>query len=104
MSAPWSGSDRRSRLPSDWKQRVAKVWERDKGRCTWKLPRTGARCPRPGADVDHVKNDDNHELWNLRLLCRHHHNQKTQREARFGRSQRRKPRKRREERHPGEVR
>jgi 5-methylcytosine-specific restriction endonuclease McrA len=99
----WESSDRASRLPPDWKQRVAKVWERDKGRCTWKLPKSGQRCPRKGAEVDHIRNDDNHELRNLRLLCKHHHDQKTQREAWFGK-QRRKPKKRPEEPHPGRLR
>lgn len=103
MALAWETSDRAARLPPDWKQRVAKVWERDKGRCTWKLP-SGARCPRKGAEVDHKKNDDNHDLWNLRLLCKHHHDQKTQSEARFGRSRRKLKRKRQVERHPGLLR
>lgn len=98
----WENSDRRLRLPTDWKQRVAAVWKRDGGRCTWKLP-SGARCPRPGADVDHIRNDDNHDLRNLRLLCRHHHDKKTQWESRMGR-QRRKSRKRPEEARPGKIR
>jgi 5-methylcytosine-specific restriction endonuclease McrA len=94
----WETSDRSARLPADWKQRVNAVWERDQGRCTWRLP-SGARCPRKGADVDHRKNDDNHDLSNLQLLCRHHHDRKTQREARFGRT-RKRPKMREEERHP----
>lgn len=101
----WESSDRASRLPADWKQRVKKVWERDGGICTWKLP-SGARCPRRGAEVDHIRNDDNHDLSNLRLLCAHHHGQKTQREAAFGRYRRKKkpgpPR--RSEVHPGRIR
>lgn len=98
----WEGSDRRLRLPPDWKQRVAAVWKRDGGQCTWKLPRTGKRCPRKGADVDHIRNNDDHSLGNLRLLCRHHHDQKTQREALFGRARRKLP-KRAEEPHPGKF-
>ena len=99
----WESSDRASRLPANWKQLVAKVWERDGGRCTWKLPKSGKRCPRKGADVDHIRNDDDHSLGNLRLLCRAHHDQKTQREARFGRMKR-KGKKRREDPHPGRLR
>lgn len=97
----WETSDRAARLPANWKQLVAAVWKRDGGRCTWRLPRSGKRCPRKGADVDHIRNDDNHSLSNLRLLCRAHHDQKTQREARWGRSARRRATKRAPEAHPG---
>jgi 5-methylcytosine-specific restriction protein A len=98
----WESSDRASRLPADWKDRVRKVWDRAGKQCEWRLP-SGKRCPRPGADVDHIRNDDNHSLGNLRLLCRHHHDKKTQREAWVGKSKR-KPSKRREEESPGRLR
>jgi hypothetical protein len=52
--------------------------------------------------VDHRVNDDNHDLSNLQLLCRHHHDKKTQREAWAGK--RRKSKKRPEEPHPGLTR
>jgi hypothetical protein len=48
-------------------------------------------------------NDDNHDLRNLQLLCKAHHDKKTQREAWAGRSSR-KVKKRQEERHPGLTR
>lgn len=96
----WETSDRRSRLPSDWWRRVMAVKERDGGRCTWKLP-SGKRCPRPGTDVDHKRNDDNHDLSNLQLLCRHHHDKKTGREAVFGRRPKKTGPRRKPERHPG---
>jgi 5-methylcytosine-specific restriction endonuclease McrA len=96
----WQNSDRRSRLPADWNERVAKVWARDGGRCTWRLP-SGARCPRPGRDVDHRRNDDNHSLDNLQLLCGDHHDKKTQGEARRAKAARRKKPRRPEEQHPG---
>lgn len=99
----WESSDRAARLPPDWKQRVNAVWKRDEGRCVWKLPKTGVRCPRKGADVDHIRNDDNHDLRNLRLLCKTHHQQKTQREAWFGKNKR-KVKKRLEEPSPGRIR
>lgn len=98
----WESSDRRSRLPANWADLVRQVKLRDKGRCTWKLP-SGARCPRPGTDVDHRKNNDDHSLSNLQLLCRAHHDKKTQREAWVGK-QRKKPKKRREEESPGKLR
>jgi 5-methylcytosine-specific restriction protein A len=96
----WETSDRRLRLPPDWNQRVAEVKRRDGGRCTWRLP-SGKRCPRPGSDVDHRENDDNHDLSNLQLLCRHHHEKKTLREAWAGRQKRRQKPEKRVERHPG---
>jgi 5-methylcytosine-specific restriction endonuclease McrA len=96
----WETSDRRLRLPPNWNALVKQVKERDGGRCTWKLP-SGARCPRVGTDVDHRNNDDNHDLRNLQLLCRHHHDKKTQREAWSGRQKAKKGRVRREEKHPG---
>lgn len=99
----WETSDRRERLPADWADRVKQVWKRDKGQCTWKLP-SGARCPRRGSDVDHRKNDDNHDLRNLQLLCRHHHDKKTQSEAWFGRAKRKKATTRPPEAHPGIIR
>jgi 5-methylcytosine-specific restriction endonuclease McrA len=99
----WEGSDRRSRLPANWGELVKKVWERDKGQCTWRLPKTGKRCPRPGRDVDHRTPGDDHRLTNLRLLCGHHHDKKTAMEGVFGRK---KPRtkKREPERHPSRLR
>lgn len=95
----WETSDRRLRLPPNWNALVKQVKERDGNRCTWKLP-SGARCPRRGTDVDHRKNDDDHSLSNLQLLCAHHHGKKTQREAWAGKG-RRKVAPRPQERHPG---
>lgn len=96
----WENSDRRSRLPKDWPQRVRDVKKRAGGRCEWHLPVSGKRCPRKGTDVDHKQNDDNHDLRNLQLLCPAHHQRKTVREAWRGK-QRRKPRPKPQERHPG---
>lgn len=98
MSA-WQGSDRRATLPSDWAQRVKAVWKRDGGRCRWILP-SGARCPRRGAEVDHRHGRFRHEIDDLWLLCKHHHDQKTAREAWAGK-RRKKTEMRPEEAHPG---
>lgn len=97
----WEGSDRRSRLPTNWSALVKQVWERDKGQCTWRLP-SGKRCPRRGAEVDHRVNNDDHSLRNLQLLCAHHHGRKTQREAWSGRTRRKSPG-RAPEKHPGLI-
>lgn len=99
----WEGSDRRSRLPDNWPDLVRQVWQRDKGRCTWKLPKTGKRCPRPGKDVDHRRPGDDHSLRNLQLLCEHHHGKKTAMEGVRGRT-RPRTKKREPERHPGKLR
>lgn len=96
----WETSDRRERLPADWPKRVARVKERDGNRCTWKLP-SGVRCPRVGTDVDHRVPGDNHDLRNLQLLCRHHHDKKTQREAWAGRKKKAPKKQKRADRHPG---
>jgi hypothetical protein len=98
----WETSNRRAELPPDWKDRVKAVWKRDGGRCRWLLPVSGERCPRKGADVDHRYGPTRHEISDLWLLCRHHHDKKTQREAWAGRTKRKTP-KRPQERHPGLI-
>lgn len=98
----WETSDRRERLPDDWPSLVAQVKKRDGGKCTWRLP-SGARCPRPGRDVDHRVAGDDHRLRNLQLLCGTHHDRKTQREAWAGRT-RPKVKKRPSEAQPGRLR
>ncbi|WP_300678463.1 HNH endonuclease signature motif containing protein [Nocardioides sp.] len=104
-SGKWADSDRRSRLPGDWETRRAAVKQRAGGRCEASLPRTGARCPHPGTDCDHIEAGDNHDLSNLQWLCRHHHKQKTSGEAIAGRAAKKaNPRRsRRTEQHPGLI-
>lgn len=99
----WETSDRRAQLPANWADLVAKVKDRDGGRCTWKLP-SGDRCPRRGTDVDHREPGDNHSLRNLQLLCSTHHGRKTALEGIQGRRKKRQGKKRRIEQHPGIVR
>lgn len=103
----WSDdSERRKLLPSNWGQIgrtgsiVDQVFQRDGGQCKFRLP-SGKRCPRPGTDVDHKGDREDHSLSNLRLLCEHHHKQVTQAQAWQGKWSRRKKFKRPEERHPG---
>ncbi|MCW7984097.1 hypothetical protein XF35_01835 [Streptomyces platensis subsp. clarensis] len=98
MSGGWQGSNRKSRLPKNWKALVLKVKARDGHRCT-RLSDEGKRCMNVGTDVDHVKPGDDHSLSNLALLCSDHHAQKSSRE---GNEARWKHRQRRpDERHPG---
>lgn len=92
---PWSTSDRRDRLPTDWQSTVARILARDGHRCRQKLP-SGLRCPRSRAsghrvEVDHRWSPDRHDDANLWTLCAHHHKQKTQREAQEARSPRALP-------------
>lgn len=92
----WGTSDRRSRLPPDWKTRRARVWLRDHGRCQWPTG-DGGRCLKVARDVDHIADPDDHTDANLRCLCGPHHTAKTQAEALAGRVHLfREP-----ERHPG---
>lgn len=77
----WETSDRRERLPSNWPQLVKIVRKRSGGRCEFLLP-SGKRCPRKGdGGVDHIVNDDNHSLENLRDTCKHHHGKKSSAEG-----------------------
>ncbi len=92
---PWEGSDRSSRLPSNWQQLRRIVEQRAGGRC--EDMSDGRRCTEPGTDCDHVIPGDDHRLENLQWMCRFHHLRKTQSE-----NTKRKPRQKREpERHPG---
>ncbi len=98
----WDKSNRRSRLPSDWPTRRARVLARDGHRCT--ATDNGARCTSRATDVDHNVQGDDHSLNNLRALCDWHHKRKTAAEAAEARRNsqaaarlRRLP----QERHPG---
>ena len=103
----WRDSDRRSRLPSNWGSFVRTVLARDGHRCTWtyRLDGTTTRCLETSRlEVDHIRNDDNHDLHNLRTLCHDHHAQKTQGESGRARSRNlaiAKKKFRRTEEHPG---
>ncbi len=94
----WEGSDRAARLPRDWRERRAKVLERDGHRCTV-LMRNGSRCRDRATEVDHIVPGDDHRLDNLRAICAWHHARKSSAEGNAARtrlSSYREP-----ERHPG---
>lgn len=65
MTGKWEGSDRKSRLPDDWAKRRIRVLRRDGYRCH--------ECGAPANQVDHIIPGDDHDLDNLRALCRRHH-------------------------------
>lgn len=69
----WKQSNRKARLPSDWRRITLAVRRRDRGVCTL--------CGQPGTDVDHIEPGDNHAMSNLRLLCSPCHARKSAREG-----------------------
>lgn len=91
----WSSgpSKRSSELPKDWARRRKLVIARDGGKCVW--------CGAPGSHVDHIERGGNHELINLRLLCRSCHMRRTGRDG--GRTDRVKRSHRKASRHPAYV-
>lgn len=93
------GAEKGRDLPPNWDALVAAVKHRDGGRCKWTLP-SGARCPRPGTDVDHKGDPNDHSLRNLRLLCGDHHNWRTARQGVQARKDRKAKKFRRDEDHP----
>lgn len=70
----WRTSTRRERLPSDWPTRVAKVKDRDK-RCMDK--HHAPDCDGRAAEVDHIRQGDDHSLTNLQALSVACHARKT---------------------------
>lgn len=80
VSAAWSGSTRRRRLPKNWPIIRRRILERDGHRCTWHDH--DGRCTAPATDVDHVEPGDDHTAANLQSLCRAHHAAKSSCEGR----------------------
>lgn len=101
-SGRWADSDRKTRLPANWASEIVPEVKRLAGNRCQKILPSGKRCPRVGTDVDHVIPNDDHRYSNLRLLCEHHHDQKSAAEGVAGRFAKRQPKnKRPPERHPG---
>lgn len=94
------GSEKGRELPPNWESEIVPAVKlRDGGRCKWILP-SGQRCPRPGTDVDHRGDPDNHSLRNLRLLCGFHHGRRTAKQGLQARAERKAKKFRRGEEHP----
>jgi 5-methylcytosine-specific restriction enzyme A len=73
MSGQWQGSNRKERLPRDWKTRRAKVLERD--------PICYVCHTRASQHVDHVVRGDNHAYENLKGICAWCHGKKSSAEG-----------------------
>ena len=73
----WQGSDRKSRLPSNWPKLRKRILRRDGGLC--RLGYEG--CLRAATEVDHVQRGDNHDPSNLQAVCRACHAKKSTREG-----------------------
>lgn len=100
----WQGSNRREQLPANWSALRRQVFRRDGYRCTATDPATGERCPEPAEECDHIGDNRNHDLANLRSLCAWHHSRRSGRQgaAAAAAIRRRNAKKfRRIEEHPG---
>lgn len=98
----WDGSNRRARLPKDWKSRRIAVLNRDGRRCRVLSEETGMRCTEVATEVDHIHPGDNHDLHNLQAICSWHHAKKSSAEGRAAKIKI-EPRYRKPEKHPGAL-
>jgi len=92
---PWSTSDRKQRLPRNWRAIRKRVLTRDGYVCQIR----GPACTVTATDVDHVIRGDYHGLDNLRAACTTCHRAKSSAEGHASRL-RVKPR---IEEHPGLI-
>lgn len=95
MSGGWKGSDRKSRLPSNWTTIRRKVLDRD--------PICKICGVRPSSHCDHIEaKTDTHAEDRLQGVCAECHGQKSSREGNDAQRNNPRPgRKRPEEDHPG---
>lgn len=96
----WVGSDRATRLPSNWPTIKREVAKRAKGRC--EADHHHPDCDGIGAECDHIKAGDNHNMGNLQWLSKPCHKAKTANES-AQRNRERARLRRRVERHPGLI-
>lgn len=98
----WENSNRKSRLPSNWKMLRLHVLKRDDYKC--QETDHGKRCTDVATEVDHIVAGDNHRPENLRALCRRHHSKKSALEgavaAKAARERKHNKLRRKEETHP----
>ncbi len=93
------GQWRTTPRPVDWPARVAAVKLRDRS-CRWLLDH-GYCASTTDLEVDHIGDPYNHDLSNLRALCRLHHRRRTALQANAARKAKWIPKKRPTGKHPG---
>lgn len=98
---PWSTSDRRARLPSNWSQLCREVKARAQGKC--EATHHDPRCDGVGTDADHIIPGDHHDLANLQWLSSPCHRAKTARESAQRNRQAATLKRRPREPHPGRT-
>ena len=89
----WQTSQRRQRLPADWRNRRDIVLTRDNHTCQLRYD----GCQQRATEVDHIQRGDKHDLNNLQAVCRSCHATKSAREG----NEAKLPRTRPPEPHPG---
>lgn len=103
----WETSNRRSRLPSNWRKLREEQLKRDGYRCVAQT--ANGRCAEVATDVDHIeaKTDDHSRLQSL---CAGHHKAKTSREGHLAYMAKRRAQQKRierdfgnQEQHPGAL-
>ena len=78
----WEGSNRRSRLPSNWASIRRQVLSRDGYSCMHVRQDLMRLCLLPANEVDHIEQGaDDDRMEALQSLCPYHHGQKSGREG-----------------------
>lgn len=90
----------RSNLPPDWLERREVVLDRDQYACQIGYPDI---CTHDATDVDHVGDNADHAISNLRSACSPCHNRRTALQGVEARKRKRESRFRKSERHPGSM-
>ncbi len=90
MGDSWVGSNRRARLPVDWRSRIRpEVFARPRGRVC--ALRFAELCTVYATEVDHIRPGDDHSPANLQPVCRPCHLKKSADEAAAVRPRMRRP-------------
>ena len=89
--------------PTDWNARVAAVLARDQS-CRWPISAIpGDVCgSTENLECDHIGDPADHDLANLRALCRRHHRYRTGQQGGQAAAAKRARRRRPPEQHPGQ--
>lgn len=93
---PWAGSNRQSRLPSNWRTEIRPAVLGPTGQRPCQI-RWDAGCTGNGTQVDHIRPGDDHSLGNLQPACEYCHGKKSSAEGNAARPRTARPK----PRHPG---